>query len=87
MPTKIKNGYVTSEFATVIAQIVFNFALAAGWVDTSQMDQMVQQIALVISSLVTAAMAIAYIKGRMDLKKTTIIMDVKKQDSAPALLK
>lgn len=82
---KIKPGFVTSEFFTVVAQIIFNFALAFGWVEANDSESTVEAIALLISSLVTAILTIRYIQGRTDLKKAQMVMEG--AESKPELLK
>ncbi len=67
--TKLKSGFLTSEFWMALASGVTGVLVMLGYLNPEQADAFVEAIVAVVGGLITVAATVTYIIGRVQLKR------------------
>ena len=73
---KIKNGLFTTEFLTTVITQVVGLLVISGIIAPEQQSETAELITNVIVGIMSLITAIAYIKGRNEIKKVMIERDI-----------
>jgi hypothetical protein len=68
----IKSGFKTSEYIPVVASMITFILVTAGVIRPEQSSDIESVVAMGVSGIVAFGLAIAYIFGRIDLKKSAV---------------
>jgi len=71
--TQVKPGYQTTEFWMTIATSVTGMLAALGYIEPKQADELIQAVVSVVGGLLTIGSVIVYIRGRIELKKQSMV--------------
>lgn len=71
-PTQIKSGWVTTEFWGTIGSSIAGILMALGYLTPEQADGFVEALVSVIGGLLTISATVAYIYGRIQLKRDIV---------------
>lgn len=78
METKLKSGFLSSEFITTIVAQIVSFLVVSGIVDPVESAFWIDSISRVLFAFIGLITTLAYIRGRIELKKQQMQQTVDK---------